>query len=178
MFKIAQGPNFKMPQGPTIENSPPQSPQAYHHRLLFSSRYNNIVQSSISRVISSGELYCCWLLSCQSNAPNYHLFRACIVFQSDTDNCNNMFIPAAGFQGSSISLTISIYSILLKCNYWLMYRVSITAKLKDRLLVACRFVHHSSALISLSMLDFLYKQLVFCPFVEELITKYQLVTSL
>jgi len=33
-----------------------------------------------------------------------------------------MFIPAAGFQGSSTSLTISIYSILLKCNYWLMYR--------------------------------------------------------
>jgi len=32
-----------------------------------------IVQPTISKVISSGEFFSCWLLSCWFNAPNYDL---------------------------------------------------------------------------------------------------------
>jgi len=35
--------------------------------------YIRILLSSISRGISSGDLYCCWLVSCLFNAPNPNL---------------------------------------------------------------------------------------------------------
>jgi len=48
------------------------------------------VEPSISKVISSNELYCCWLLSHYFNAPNYHpsLVLASVV-QGHAVNCNN-----------------------------------------------------------------------------------------
>jgi len=50
-----------------------------------------IVQPSISRVISSGELCYCWLLSFQFSAPNSYisLVLASLV-QADVVNCNTL----------------------------------------------------------------------------------------
>jgi len=51
--------------------------------------YIVIVQPNISRVNSSRELWCCWLLSCQFNAPNCHLSLVLApVVQGDAYTCN------------------------------------------------------------------------------------------
>jgi len=51
-----------------------------------------LVQPSISSVISSGELYSYWLLSCQFNAPNCHLSLVLAsVVQGDADASNRSY---------------------------------------------------------------------------------------
>jgi len=50
-----------------------------------------IVQPSISRVISSGELYYCWLLSFWFNAPNFYISPVLAsLVQGDVVICNTL----------------------------------------------------------------------------------------